>query len=72
MYKLKMGDIVFTFSTELDALKALCLLLFMINDKFDKAEVLQARVILDDLEDILNSRVVRNSRLHLPGSENYE
>lgn len=23
-------------------------------------------------EDILNSRVVRNSRLHLPGSENYE
>lgn len=50
MYKLKMGDIVFMFSTELDALKALCLLLFMINDKFDKTEVLQARVVLDDLE----------------------
>ena len=52
MYKLKMGDIVFMFSTELDALKALCLLLFMINDKFGKTEVLQARVVLDDLEDI--------------------
>ena len=52
MYKLKMGGIVFMFSTELDALKALCLLLFMINDKFDKTEVLQARVVLDDLEDI--------------------
>ena len=58
MYKLKMGDIVFMFSTELDALKALCLLLFMENKFSD--------------EDILNSRVVRNSRLHLPGSENYE
>lgn len=59
MYKLKMGDIVFMFSTELDALIAQLILLMFMENKFSD-------------EDILNSRVVRNSRLHLPGSENYE
>lgn len=57
MYKLKMGDIVFMFSTELDALIAQLILLMFMENKFSD-------------EDILNSRVVRNSRLHLPGSEN--
>lgn len=47
------------FSTELDALIAQLILLMFMENKFSD-------------EDILNSRVVRNSRLHLPGSENYE
>lgn len=59
MYKLKMGGIVFMFSTESDALIAQLILLMFMENKFSD-------------EDILNSRVVRNSRLHLPGSENYE
>lgn len=59
MYYLKIGKTYQPFIHESDALIPQLILLMFMENKFSD-------------EDILNSRVVRNSRLHLPGSENYE
>ena len=59
MYYLKIGKTYQPFIHESDALILMAQLILFMENKFSD-------------EDILNSRVVRNSRLHLPGSENYE